>query len=497
MKILMVYPRYPDTFWSFRYALKFIGKKAAFPPLGLLTVAAMLPGGWEVKLVDLNVAELKDRDIKWAELVFIGAMEVQRESAEEIIKRVGLLGKKIVAGGPLFTFNPDQFQDRVHHLVLDEAEVTLPLFLADLEKGMPQSVYSSTDRPQLIKTPLPMWSLINMKHYSTMNIQYSRGCPYDCEFCDIKALSGSKIRTKTAQQMQGELDVLYRLGWRGTVLIVDDNFIGNKNKLKTQILPVLISWQQRHGHPFDFLTESSIELADDTDLMKLMTSAGFSSVFVGIESPNEASLEECNKEQNKGRDLVESVIRIQQHGLEVKGGFILGFDNDPDSIFDEQIALIKKSSIVVAMVGLLNAPRVTRLYQRLQKEGRILKQNFSGDNTDLSMNFVPRMNRDKLMAGYNNVMGTIYSAKQYYQRISSFVKIYKPQKIRLTQFRWHIILGGLNCFWRLGILDRGRMQYWRMCIPIFFKKPRMLAMALTLSVHAYHFRKVTEKGANA
>ena len=262
MRILMVYPQYPDTFWSFRHALKFISKKAAFPPLGLLTVAAMLPEEWEKKLVDMNVTILTDKDIKWADYVFISAMVVQRDSVKEIISRCKKLSTKLIAGGPLFTTGHDEF-DGIDHFVLGEAEVTLTPFLEDLDKGCAQHIYTSNERPDINKTPVPLWSLINMKKYSSMNIQYSRGCPFNCEFCDIIILNGHKPRTKDKEQMLVELEALYSQGWRGGVFIVDDNFIGNMKKLKTEMLPSIIKWMKERKYPFIFLTEASINLADD------------------------------------------------------------------------------------------------------------------------------------------------------------------------------------------------------------------------------------------
>jgi radical SAM superfamily enzyme YgiQ (UPF0313 family) len=343
LKILLVNPRFPDTFWSFRHALKFISKKATFPPLGLLTVAAMLPGQWEKRLVDMNTTTLTDKDLKWADYVFLGAMVVQQESALEVIGRCNKLKTKIVAGGPYFTIAHQDFAfDNVDHLVLDEAEATLSPFLEDLAKGCAQHVYTSKERPDITKTPIPLWSLINRKKYSSLNIQYSRGCPFNCEFCDIIILNGHKPRTKTKEQMLAELEELYKFGWRGGIFIVDDNFIGNKKKLKAEILPAIIQWMKERKYPFSFLTEASLNLADDEELMHLMVEAGFDTVFIGIESPNEESLVECNKIPNKNRDLVASVKKVQNHGFQVLGGFIVGFDSDPISIFKSQINFIQK-----------------------------------------------------------------------------------------------------------------------------------------------------------
>ncbi|MEX0601866.1 MAG: radical SAM protein, partial [Bacteroidota bacterium] len=394
MNILHVYPKYPDTFWSFRHALKFISKKASFPPLGLLTVAAMLPPHWSQRLVDLNIQNLRDEDLLWADLVFLSAMSVQVDSTREILTRCTMLGRKVVAGGPLFTSHPDEFRT-VEHLILNEAELTLPPFLSDLARGTAGTVYRSAQCADVTTTPIPLWHLANLRQYGSMNIQYSRGCPYDCEFCDITVLYGRVPRTKTARQVVAELEALYDCGWRSGVFFVDDNFIGNKRKLKQEILPAITRWMKARKYPFFLNTEASVNLADDSELLELMARAGFDTVFVGIESPNEESLEECRKVPNTGRDLVQSVRRIQSSGLQVQGGFIVGFDHDPPTIFDRLVTFIEETGIVTAMVGLLNAPTGSRLYQRLLREGRLLAS-MSGDNTDGSMNFSPKMGYDVL-----------------------------------------------------------------------------------------------------
>jgi len=491
MKILLVYPRYPDTFWSFRHALKFLSKKATFPPLGLLTVAAMLPTGWDKKLVDMNVSGLNDEDIAWADFAFISAMVVQKDSVKEVIARCNRLNTRVVAGGPLFTTGYKEFED-VNHFVLGEAEVTLPQFLTDLARGHPQPIYSSDERPDISKTPIPLWSLINMKNYSAMSLQYSRGCPFDCDFCDIIVLNGHKPRTKSGQQTVDELEALYRHGWRGSLFIVDDNFIGNKKKLKAETLPAMIEWSKRRKYPFTFFTEASINLADDDNLMGLMAEAGFNRVFIGIETPNEESLVECNKLQNRNRDLAAAVKKIQNYGFEVQGGFILGFDSDPASIFRKQIHFIQKTGIVTAMVGLLNAPNGTKLYQRLKKENRLLND-MSGDNTDFSINFVPRMKYETLINGYKNVLDTIYSPRYYYERVVTFLKEYKPRKTAgISRLRFSHINAFIKTIWFLGVTNKGRRYFWRLLIITLLKRPRHFALSIGLSVSGFHFRKVAE-----
>ena len=496
MKILLVYPQYPDAFWSFKHALKFISKKAAFPPLGLLTVAAMLPEEWQKKLVDMNTTALIDEDIKWADYVFISAMIVQQESVKEVIARCRELHTKIVAGGPLFTTGYEQFNlGDVDHLVLGEAEDTLPLFLEDLQKGCAQHIYESSEHPEITKTPVPLWELVDMGKYASMNVQYSRGCPFNCEFCDIIILDGHRPRTKDKSQLIAEFEALYGQGWRNSVFIVDDNFIGNKRKLKEETLPAMVEWSQKRKYPFRFFTEASINLADDEELMQLMTKAGFDTVFVGIETPNEESLVECSKFQNVNRDLVASVKKMQNYGLEVQGGFIVGFDSDPVSIFKSQINFIQKSGIVTAMVGLLNAPPGTRLYHRLKKENRLLPYG-SGDNTDGTMNFIPKMNQETLITGYKNVVKTIYSAKPYYERIKTFLEEYKPQKPRKAaegKIHFYEIKALIKSMWVLGVKEKGRRHYWGLFSSTLLRKPRLFPLFITLTVYGFHFRKVAEK----
>ena len=391
MKILLVSPGSPDTFWGLKHALKFISRKATLPPLGLLTVAAMLPKDWELKLVDMAVTELADKDIYWADYVFISAMLIHKESVRQVIDRCRKIGKKLVAGGPLFTAVPEEYDD-IDHLVLNEAEITLPQFLKDLALGSARHIYTSNQWANLQDTPLPLWKLLDTKQYASLSIQYSRGCPFDCDFCNVTTLFGHKSRTKTKEQILAELQSLYDIGYKGGVFFVDDNFIGNKLHLKKEILPAVIDWMEKRKHPFFFNTQASINLADDDELMRLMVQAGFEYVFVGIETPNQASLSECNKVQNKGRDLIDSVKKIQNAGMEVQGGFILGFDSDKQSIFDNVIQFIQESGIVTAMVGLLNAPKGTKLYNRMVNEKRLLNDG-TGDNTDFTMNFLPAMDR--------------------------------------------------------------------------------------------------------
>ena len=499
MNILLVYPRYPDTFWSFKHALRFISKKALHPPLGLLTVAAMLPAVWEKRLIDMNTDAVRDRDLAWADYVFIGGMAVQRASAKELIARCREAHVKTVAGGPLFTAAPGDFLE-VDHLVLDEAEETLPQFLDDLSRGAARHVYRSGIFPDLARTPVPAWSLVNMKRYFSMNLQYSRGCPFSCEFCDITTLYGNRTRTKTADQIVSELEALYRAGWRGGVFFVDDNFIGNKKKLKGSVLPAMIDWMMRRRHPFDFSTEASINLADDEDLMRQMIRAGFESVFVGIETPDDRSLKECSKFQNTNRDLVACVKRIQEIGLRVRAGFIVGFDSDSPDIFERQIRFVQESRIVTAMVGMLNAPGGSRLYERLKKEGRIGRE-ITGDNTDFTTNVVPLMGYEKLFEGYKRIINAIYAPRTYYERVKAFLREYEPLEKRVRRFHLRSVpynVRYLDATFRtlvaLGIKDNARLYYWKLFLWSLFRRPRLLPMAMAYHVYGFHFRKVLAVG---
>jgi len=487
----LVYPKYPDTFWSFKHALKFVSKKASFPPLGILTVASMLPKEWEKKLIDMNVSVLTEDDLEWADYVFISAMVVQKKSAMEIIRRCKKLGIKMVAGGPLFTSGYEEFED-IDHFVLNEAESTLPSFLDDLKKGCTHHIYTSKEWPDLRETPPPQWELINMKKYDSMCIQYSRGCPFNCEFCDVVVLNGNKPRTKSKDQILEELEVLYSRGWRSSVFFVDDNFIGNRKRLKTEILPFLIDWMKQKNYPFSFSTEASINLSDDEELMRLMVKARFKKVFIGIETPNEESLTECDKYLNKNRDLIACVKKIQSNGLEVQGGFIVGFDNDPPSIFERQISFIQKSGIVTAMVGLLNAPRGTRLYHRLKKEERLLNDP-SGDNTDFSINFIPKMNIETLMDGYKKILNTIYSPKHYYKRVITFLKGYKPKPLKKKiNLKFSNFKAFLKSIWLLGIKGKERLHYWKLISWTLVRHPRFFHLAISLAIYGFHFRKIVQ-----
>jgi radical SAM superfamily enzyme YgiQ (UPF0313 family) len=489
VKVLVVYPECPDTFWSFKHALKFIHKKASSPPLGLLTVAAMLPPDWESRLVDLNVQALRDEDLAWADIAFVSAMIIQRDAAGAAIERCKRSGLRVVAGGPLFTAECDRFPE-VDTFVLNEAELTLPPFLADLAAGRPQHIYATSEFPDIHQTPIPVWRLADLRHYDTVSIQFSRGCPFSCDFCNITALLGRQPRTKSAAQIVAELDSLYATGWRGNVFFVDDNFIGNKKILKTEVLPALIEWHRNRDGISSFSTEVSINLADDAELLRLMVEAGFTAVFVGIETPSEAGLSECSKFQNRNRDLVESVKRLQRAGLQVQGGFIVGFDSDTPSIFQQQVDFIQMSGIVTAMVGLLQAPYGTRLYERLQHEGRLTSE-MTGDNADGSTNIVPAMGLDALHQGYRWLLGQIYSPPFYYERVRTFLREYRAPEVSMRLESEHVA-AFFRSVYQLGIRGSERAHYWALLFWALFRRPELFPLAVTLAIYGFHFRQVTE-----
>ncbi len=361
MNALLIYPEFPDTFWSFRHALKFIGKRSAFPPLGLLTISSMLPKAWSRRLVDMNVRPLRTADLEWADVVFASAMYVQKESLKEVIRLCKAEGKTVVMGGPYASMGLNDAIE-ADHVFVGEVETTFPGFLEDFERGEAKAVYQAPARPALALTPIPDFALAELNQYSDMSVQYSRGCPFNCEFCDIIEIYGRVPRTKSNQQIVAELDELLRIGWRGEVFIVDDNFIGNKKNVRL-LMPVLAEWSARNKYPFSFTTEASVNLADDDELLEQMRTAGFRQVFIGIETPVTESLKEAQKGQNTRRDLIDSVRHVQSYGMEVLGGFIVGFDNDPDDIFERQMDFIRESAIPVAMVGLLAAIPDTQLWR--------------------------------------------------------------------------------------------------------------------------------------
>jgi radical SAM superfamily enzyme YgiQ (UPF0313 family) len=491
MKVLLVNPEFPDTYWSFRHALPFEGKRCAFPPLGLLTVSSLLPPTWERRLVDLNVERLKTADLDWADMVFATAMLVQEQSLREVVKLAKARGKRVVLGGPYVTSTIHELPD-ADHIFRGEAEQTLPQFVEDLKRGETKRIYQAPERPALAMTPIADFGLANLKRYSAMSVQYSRGCPFSCEFCDIIEIYGRVPRTKSNEQMLAEFDALKALGWRGTVFIVDDNFIGNKKNVR-QLLPHLARWQKENGYPFELLTESSVNLADDEPLLASMRDAGFNRVFLGIETPVEESLHEAQKTQNRG-NLLDSVRTIQRYGIEVMAGFIVGFDNDPEDIFDLQIDFIRRSAIPLAMVGLLNALPDTQLWKRLDREGRLLGEDATGNNTVCTFNFKTRLDPAFLVRGYQRIMQTIYGPREYYARVLD--SLGRTSQTHTADTYTYSLPRGLAALMRilfkLGVMDRERKEFWRFFVQALIKHRTRLVDSMRLAAVGYHCRKLSE-----
>jgi radical SAM superfamily enzyme YgiQ (UPF0313 family) len=498
MNALLIYPEFPDTYWSFKHALAFLGKSAAQPPLGLMTVAALLPATWNKRLVDTNVESLRDRDLAWADVVLISGMHIQRDSLVAIADRCHARGLHIVVGGPIASsLSPADL--RADHVVIGEAEALIAGLARDLEQGTAKPVYQAPQRPEMCTSPLPDLSLIKMHRYSTMAVQYSRGCPFNCEFCDIIEIYGRRPRTKAVAQVIAELDQLRAAGWREAVFIVDDNFIGNKVRAK-ELCIALADWRSLHRTCFDFNTEASLNLADDPELMQLMKDAGFTSVFLGIETPDESGLIASNKLQNTRRSLLDSVATIQSYGMQVMGGFILGFDTDRDDIFDRMVEFIQKSGIPIAMVGLLQAMPGTQLFRRLLKEGRILNAGH-GDNTGDHLNFLPNMDPAKLIDGYRSVLRRIYSNAAYYERVKLYLSRTHPRtEVRSSRQQW-LTRGNVRAFVtsivRQGVFGRQRLSYWKFLLAVATRHRHCVGAAMTLAVMGYHFQVMTRRLAEA
>ena len=486
MNVLLVYPRGPETFWSFKHVLKFVSKKAAFPPLGLLTVAALLPQQWHFRLVDLNVTELSDDALRWADYVLLSGMIVHRKSAHEVATRCEQQGKTVIAGGPLFTTGFREFSE-VRHFVLGEVEDVIGQLAADMERGTLQDFYRGSSWPDVRKTPVPRWDLIRLSDYVTMSVQFSRGCPFNCEFCDIVVMNGRVPRTKHPGQLVSELEALRLAGWKDMVFVVDDNFIGNRRRTR-ELLTTLIEWRHRVGTKMGFLTEASVNLADNEELCELMVQAGFKKVFLGIETPSAGGLVECGKTQNSNRDLGDAVRMLQRSGLEVMGGFIVGFDSDPPDIFARQFEFIQRTGVVTAMVGLLTALPQTALYKRLAVEGRLLAET-CGNNTDAAINFVTHLDREFIVSGYKELMRKLYAPRSYYHRIRAFLRTFEPHgpAMRLSPSD---VKAFVKSLWLLGVWHKGRRGFWGMFWWALLSGPRKFQAAMELSIIGYHFRRI-------
>ena len=487
MKALLVYPEFPDTFWSFKHALPFQGKRSAYPPLGMLTVSAMLPASWERRVVDLNVHRLKDSDIDWADVVMFSGMMVQGPSMQEAMARAKRRGRRTVVGGPIASAHDPAIAE-ADHVVEGEAEELIARLAVDLERGEARKHYKAAQLPDLTRVPLPHLELVNLRKYSAMAVQYSRGCPFTCEFCDIIEIYGRRPRTKTPDQVCAELDQVYHLGWRGPVFLVDDNFIGNKKSVKL-LLPRLVKWMRDHKFPFSLFTEASLNLAEDEELLRLMREAHFTRVFLGIETPVEASLKETTKFQNLRKGLLDSVRLIQSYGIEVMAGFIVGFDNDPPDVFDRQIQFIREAAIPLSMVGLLSALPNTQLWRRLKAEGRLLKQSL-GSNTLADMNFIPKMDTEELLAGYRRILETIYSPREYFERASAFLS--QLGSAARAPIVFSDLMAVARSFWRQGLLSNYRTEYWKFIVQAAARHREHFDKALTLAIMGHHFFELTD-----
>jgi len=495
--ILMVYPEFPTTYWSMKYSLSFIHKKSSLIPLGLLTVAALLPKEYNVTLIDMNVKKLTMKDIKEADMVFISAMIVQKNSFDEVVALCNQLNIPVVAGGPYPTSSHEKISG-VDHFVLNEAEITLPPFLYDYEHGKPEHMYTTTEKPDITATPAPRFDLINFRDYNNVALQNSRGCPFNCEFCDIIELFGRVPRFKDSEQFVEEMDLVYQQGFRGSLFIVDDNFIGNKNKVK-ELLRKIITWQRKHSYPFSLFTEASINLAGDDVLLHLMVEAGFDMVFVGIETPDAEALKSCNKSQNLNIDLFMRIQKIQKAGLEVTGGFIVGFDNDTEDIFERQIEFIQRAGIPMAMVGILGALPHTQLSKRLKKEGRLKAETaYSGNNThSLEMSFVPVMPEKKIIEGYKRIISELYSPRKYFERCYTLltrlpIGVQKaPRKITLIDLRALFLSLIKQTFSSYSI------HYLRFLGRVVIHRAGHFPTAIEHAIKGFHFFKITEDILNA
>lgn len=488
MNLLLIYPEFPQTFWSFKHALKFQRKRSAYPPLGLMTIAPLFPNQWMRRLVDLNVGPLRDRDLKWADIALISAMLVQKKSVLDVIARCREAGLRVVVGGPI-TSSMD-FSGIADGVVEGEAEDLIPAIAEDIAANRLKPHYRGGPSQEMARSPVPDWNLIKRRLYSAMGIQYSRGCPFTCEFCDIIEIYGRRPRTKSPEQITAELDALYGVNWRGSVFVVDDNFIGNKPNVK-KLLPVLADWSERHGHPFFFFTEASLNLAEDDELLRMMKRANFIRVFLGIETPVEASLRETKKLQNTRCDLLDSVRKIQSYGMEVMGGFIVGFDNDPPNIFEEQMRFIRESAIPVAMVGLLTALPNTQLYRRLMQEGRLLAHS-SGDNCDATLNFIPRMDAGAIVEGYKNLMKHIYRPEEYYQRVLKFFEHRGPVVRHDVRRCMTDYIAAATSLVKQGVLSRSRVAYWRFLLTALRHHRDSIGDAMQFAIKGYHLERIAE-----
>lgn len=492
MKALLLYPQFPQSFWSYDRFMEIAGLKTVIPPLGIITVAALLPPDWEIRFRDRNVACETEADWEWCDLVILSAMLVQKPDFLLLIQKAVRLGKTVAVGGPYPTSVPQAALDAgANFLVLDEGEMTIPQFLAALDQGETRGVFRSLEKPDVTQSPMPRFDLLQQESYLMMAIQFSRGCPFNCEFCDIISLYGRKPRTKEPYQALSELQTLYDLGWRGSLFIVDDNFIGNQRNVK-RFLRELIPWMQEHHYPFTFITEASVNLAEDDELLNLMGEAGFYAVFLGIETPDQDSLQVTRKLQNTRHPLVEACQKINDAGLLIYAGFILGFDGERSGAGDRIQAFVEQTSIPQPMLGILQAPPNTALWERLKKERRLIGEDGhpTGDQNTL-MNFVPTRPIVEIAKEYVEGFWTLYEPQNYLRRCLQ--QCLSIRSLRRQRQAMQFPLGkGLRLvaqlFWYQGIRrPETRRQFWHQLGIILLKKPQMLNMYLGLCAAGEHF----------
>lgn len=489
MRVLLLYPRFPKTFWSFEKILELVDRKVLLPPLGLITVAAILPQTWEFKLVDHNVREVTEEEWAWADVVILSAMIVQKQDMLDLVQEAKRRGKRVAVGGPYPTSIPeDALEAGADYLILDEGEITLPLFIEAIERGETQGTFRSNgEKPNVTESPVPRYDLLELDAYDSMSVQFSRGCPFQCEFCDIIVLYGRKPRTKTPQQLIAELDRLYELGWRRAVFMVDDNFIGNKRNVKL-LLKELKGWMAERQYPFTFNTEASVDLAQDPELMQLMTECNFNAVFLGIETPDAESLALTKKFQNTRSSLVDSVWQINKAGLRVMAGFIIGFDGEKTGAGDRIIEFVEQTAIPTAVFGILQALPHTALWYRLEKEGRLVGNKTDGNQMAL-MNFIPTRPVEEIAREYVHAFCTLYEPHRFLDRVyRHFLHMTPlPGKAPFTMPSLVELRALAIVVWRQGVKRNTRWKFWRNLFSIIKHNPGVWDHYITVCAHAEHF----------
>jgi radical SAM superfamily enzyme YgiQ (UPF0313 family) len=490
IKVLMVWPRFPASFWGLSEVMEIVPERSLVPPLGLITVAALCPKRWKIRLVDLAFEEVRDEDILWANLVMVSAMAVQREGVRQTLERASKLNRRTMIGGPYASSEPEALLPLADHVVVGEPDEVFPEIAADLERGSARRLYRIKEKPDVGRTPVPRFDLLALNKYTLMSVQFSRGCPFTCDFCDIITIYGRRPRTKPPAQLIKELDALLQLGWRKEVFVVDDNFIGN-HRAALELVQKLEQWQRRNRYPFGFVTEASIDLASRPALLEAMVKANFCRVFIGIESPSAESLKETKKFQNLRRNLLDSIRSIQQHGLWVMGGFIVGFDSDPPDIFDRQIEFVERAAIPWAMTGVLQAPPTTPLYERMKREGRLLQNNPEPSNFD-PPNFRTVLPLPELLDGTKRMLLTLYDPHRFYERALDSLERWQlqpEQRAPALSFRYlSIVL--LKSVWKQGLLSGYRRAYWRYVGRLMLRwglQPQKRRLGLELALSGHHF----------